>query len=73
MLGVLFPIACATGREVRATQAESRDGSPVPREEQPPRAAKAGELWVAGYWRWDGVRYVWMPGRFEQKESGYLR
>jgi hypothetical protein len=28
--------------------------------------APAGRVWVAGYWHWDGVDYVWVPGRWEQ-------
>jgi hypothetical protein len=30
-------------------------------------------VWVRGYWHWDGVRYVWMPGRWEARSPAYLR
>lgn len=40
-----------------------RVGPPAPRVEHipPPRA---GYAWHAGYYRYDGGRYVWMPGAY---------
>ena len=23
-------------------------------------------VWIAGYHRWDGARYVWVPGRYDR-------
>jgi hypothetical protein len=43
----------------------------------PTDAPQAGRLeagvWVDGYWHWDGVRQVWVPGRWEPASPGYLR
>jgi hypothetical protein len=25
-----------------------------------------GYEWIAGYHRWDGARYVWVPGRWDR-------
>jgi len=27
-------------------------------------APSAGHVWIAGYHRWDGAAYVWVPGRW---------
>jgi len=73
--GVLFPIlfcaGCVTGRESRPTPLESAQ-RPAPRPElaYPDTPDKR---WVAGYWRWDGVRYVWVPGRLEARKPAYIR
>jgi len=34
-------------------------------DEAPPEKGKPGATWVPGYWHWDGVRYVWQRGHFE--------
>jgi hypothetical protein len=63
--------ACVTGRESRPTQPESAQ-APAPRPELAHPDTPDKE-WVAGYWRWDGVRYVWIPGRLEPKKPAYVR
>lgn len=30
------------------------------------RPPHRGFVWIAGYQRWDGARYVWAPGRWER-------
>ncbi len=32
--------------------------------ERPPPPPGRGYVWHRGYWRWDGVRYVWAPGAY---------
>ncbi len=27
--------------------------------------------WVAGHWRWNGSRYVWIPGRYVVRPVAY--
>jgi hypothetical protein len=34
-------------------------------------APSARHVWVAGYHRWDGRAYVWVPGRWELPPSAY--
>lgn len=38
-----------------------------------PQAPRPGHVWVAGYWHWSGMRYEWVPGRWEQEAPAYLR
>ncbi|HTZ88743.1 MAG TPA: hypothetical protein VMA71_00300 [Alloacidobacterium sp.] len=32
--------------------------------EHPGPPPRAGYVWVGGYHRWDGARYVWVPGHY---------
>jgi len=71
---------CVIGRSARPSLTESAQGplaepvtgSPVvpqtsPEEgEAPPNKPKPGATWVHGYWHWDGVRYVWQRGRWQE-------
>jgi WXXGXW repeat (2 copies) len=41
-------------------------GPPVAVVEHPGPPPERGYVWVAGYHRWDGARYVWVPGRYER-------
>ena len=38
---------------------------PPPRYEAPPPPPRGGYAWVPGHWQWNGVHYVWLPGRYE--------
>ena len=38
---------------------------PAPVYEAVPAAPGPGYYWVAGYWRWNGYRYVWARGHYE--------
>ena len=38
-----------------------RPPPPPPRYERHSRA-RSGHAWVGGHWRWQGQRYVWIPG-----------
>jgi hypothetical protein len=33
--------------------------------EHPGPPPERGSVWIGGYQRWDGARYVWSPGHFE--------
>ncbi len=35
----------------------------------PPRQS---QVWVRGYWAWDGNDYRWVPGRWERARVGYV-
>ena len=41
-----------------------RVGPPRPIFERRPPPPQYGYVWHAGYHRWDGARYVWVPGRY---------
>lgn len=44
---------------------------PVVRYEPVP-VARAGAIWVQGYWNWNGGAYVWLPGHWVMSRPGYL-
>jgi hypothetical protein len=73
MLAQALASACVTGRETRPVQADAARGAPPPLDERAPAVVPPGQRWVAGYWRWDGVRYVWISGRLERESADYLR
>ena len=37
------------------------------------RAPGAGYVWIAGYQRWQGQSYQWVPGRWEQRPNPRAR
>ena len=45
---------------------------PAPREIVPAPMHR-GWVWQAGYYRWDGRRYVWIPGHYAAPPRGYAR
>ncbi|MFC1641660.1 YXWGXW repeat-containing protein [Myxococcota bacterium] len=48
-------------------------GQTEPRQAPPEFAAPDDHLWVEGYWHWNGVRYVWVSGRWEPASVSYTR
>jgi hypothetical protein len=43
-----------------------RIGPPAPIVEVRPAPPERGFVWVDGYHRWDGARYVWVPGHWDR-------
>ena len=43
-----------------------RIGPPPPVVEERGPPPERGYVWIDGYHRWDGDRYVWTPGRWER-------
>jgi hypothetical protein len=41
----------------------STEPPPLPTTDQPP-CPEEGDLWIPGYWAWDGVNYYWVPGEW---------
>jgi hypothetical protein len=59
--GFMFAtVACASA----STRVYVRVGPPVPVVEVRAVAPGPGYVWVAGYHRWDGRVYAWVPGRW---------
>lgn len=66
------------GRTTETRISETRYvGVPVPvappavREEVVGTPPNAGDVWIGGYWDWNGKDYVWMPGHWESARAGY--
>jgi hypothetical protein len=63
LIGVVFASLLtfgAFGQEVVI-----RVAPPRPLVEKRLVAPGPGYVWIAGFHRWDGARYVWVPGRWE--------
>lgn len=43
-----------------------RIGPPAAVVERPGPPPQRGFVWIGGYQRWDGGRYVWVPGHYER-------
>jgi len=46
-------------------------GPPGPRVEVIPTAPGARYVWAPGHWRWNGVRYIWVGGRYIERRPGW--
>lgn len=56
---------------VVATPVASYPPVPPARAEYIPPAPGGRSEWVAGHWRWNGSRYVWIPGRYLVRPVAY--
>jgi len=43
-----------------------RVAPPAPIVERRPPPPARGYVWIGGFHRWDGARYVWVPGRWDR-------
>lgn len=54
----------------RRSAADPLAGAQPPPPEPPPGdPPSADAVWVSGYWHWDGVRHVWIAGRWEERPA----
>lgn len=44
---------------------------PAPQAEAVPAAPGSQYVWEPGHWHWNGVRYVWMHGRYVIRAAGW--
>ncbi len=61
-ISALFGLVLGIGAQAEVVV---RVGPPRAIVETRPVAPGRGYIWVAGYHRWDGNAYVWVPGRWE--------
>ncbi len=59
-------LALALGAGTAHAQIVVRIGPPPVVVEHPGPPPGAGFVWVGGYHRWDGGRYVWVPGHYDR-------
>jgi hypothetical protein len=66
---------CVLGMSAGAARAQVvvRIGPPAPIVETAPPRPHEGWVWVHGYHRWDGARYVWTPGEWREPPHGHAR
>jgi hypothetical protein len=62
---------CVATVEERPGRVVYVSGPPPPALAEPrPAPSAPGMVWVDGYWHWNGVQYVWIPGRWETPPPG---
>jgi len=71
MLGVLGLSSCTETvvyKEPAPTVVVERGPypAPPPRVEYRPAPPAHPVVWVRGHWRWNGYRYVWIPGHYRR-------
>lgn len=57
-------LACALASAPSFAQVVVRVAPPPVVIEHPGPPPRTGYVWVGGYHRWDGYRYVWVPGHY---------
>ena len=63
--------ACVVAVEERPPRAVYVAGPPPhPLGDVRPGPATPGAAWIDGYWHWNGVHYVWIPGHWEAPPPG---
>ena len=67
LLLALVVAGCATQREQRLSSAGARerptDEACEPRGKRPTPTSE----WACAYWHWNGVRYVWVEGNWQER------
>ena len=69
VLAAIFCFSLAAAVPLAGAQIVVRIGPPPPRPVEripPPPPEHRDWAWHAGYHRWDGRAYVWVPGAYEQ-------
>lgn len=66
LAGILVPSAVSAGARVYV-----RIGPPAAVVEARVAAPGPHHVWIAGYHRWDGNAYAWVPGRWELPPAHY--
>jgi hypothetical protein len=71
----LFVLALAgsMAADAFAQEVVVRVAPPRPLVERAVPAPGPGYVWIAGYHRWDGRAYVWVPGRWELPPHRHAR
>jgi hypothetical protein len=59
--------ACAPYPPPGAVFIAARVGPPPPQIEVIGMRPGRGFVWIRGYYRWDGMAYMWSPGRWERR------
>jgi WXXGXW repeat (2 copies) len=71
LMGILLAGAITMGAMGQAVVVQVRPPHPIV--EARVAAPGPGYAWIAGYHRWDGRAYVWVPGRWELPPRAHAR
>jgi hypothetical protein len=63
LCGLALLFACAPGLSANVSFSVALS-PPAPVVETIPPAPAPGTVWTPGYWSWNGVEYVWVPGQY---------
>jgi hypothetical protein len=71
----ILTAACAAflSAGIAAAQIHITIAPPPPRHEVIPASPHPGWVWQAGYHRWDGHAYVWVPGAYVEPPHAHAR
>ena len=72
LLGWLGATAAATACAPTITETVVESEPPPAPVEVVPLAPYPGAVWIDGHWRWNGARYLWVPGHFERGRPGWV-
>ena len=72
VIGIAFSnsacVATASSAPARGIVVNGPPPAPISEARSAPPSATAA--WVSGYWHWEGARYVWIPGHWENAPPG---
>ncbi len=71
-LAALFGVALSLG-SAEAAEVVVRVAPPAAVVEERGVAPSPNHVWIAGYHRWDGNAYVWVPGRWDTPPRPHAR
>lgn len=71
LIGSAFGLLLSAG--TLCAEVVVRVGPPAPIVERPIARPGPDHVWIAGYHRWDGNAYVWVPGRWELPPRPHAR
>lgn len=66
VLSAVFFLAVA----LAAAGAKPRVAPPPPRVEAPTLQPSPAHVWLPGYWKWAGINYEWIEGRWVKGKPG---
>lgn len=70
-LAAISVVVLAIGMGSAVAQPPPPAAPPPPRYETVPPPRGEHFIWEPGHWHWNGVQYVWIPGRYVERRGHY--